>query len=134
MSRVRCKYCKKYNDKSSSINKGLSYYCSDEHYVKFARIAITKNRRSTDSGPTQAVRYHVLMADSYKCRLCSSINNLHIHHVKYRSEGGKHTSDNLITLCLECHEKVHSNKKKFQSMCQEIVEIRESYYNKAKDE
>jgi hypothetical protein len=35
---------------------------------------------------------------------------LHAHHVVFRSKGGKDTIDNLVTLCEECHKKVHENE------------------------
>lgn len=31
------------------------------------------------------------------------------HHLKPRSRGGKHTSENLIDLCFICHRWVHDN-------------------------
>ena len=55
------------------------------------------------------------------CRLCGSTSLLQAHHIIYRSQGGKDTLDNLILLCLYCHEKVHSNKKLYQPILLEKV-------------
>ena len=40
----------------------------------------------------------------------------HIHHIVYKSEDRSKIDDfnNLILLCLECHQKVHNNKKYWQ--------------------
>ena len=53
---------------------------------------------------------HVLARDGWRCQYCGSRNNLHVHHIVYRSEGGIDTSGNLVTLCLSCHDGVHRNK------------------------
>ena len=34
----------------------------------------------------------------------------HVHHWKYRSLGGLDSIDNLILLCLRCHERVHAGE------------------------
>jgi len=52
----------------------------------------------------------VLNRDGYKCRSCRSRNNLHVHHLQYRSQQGPDASWNLITLCNGCHDAVHSMK------------------------
>jgi 5-methylcytosine-specific restriction endonuclease McrA len=52
--------------------------------------------------------------------------SLHIHHVRYRSEGGAHTQDNLLTLCDDCHREVHSDKKLYQNKCLELIKAREA--------
>lgn len=47
--------------------------------------------------------------DGWKCRnpRCGMRNNLHVHHVIFRSEMGVDESWNLITICNECHDKIH---------------------------
>ena len=44
------------------------------------------------------------------CVLCRRTDNLHVHHIVPRSRGGKDAPDNLVTLCQDCHEKVHERK------------------------
>jgi hypothetical protein len=46
------------------------------------------------------------------CRHCRYRNNLHAHHIIYRSQLGSDISSNLITLCTKfdeggCHDAVH---------------------------
>jgi len=58
------------------------------------------------------VKAYVLSRDSYQCQCekkgCS--NKLHVHHVKYRSNGGSDTPNNLLTLCEKHHEALHAGK------------------------
>ena len=53
------------------------------------------------------MRERVLRRDSWRCQECGSMKNLHIHHMKRRSQLGGDTMDNLITLCADCHGKCH---------------------------
>jgi len=45
--------------------------------------------------------------EGYKCRVCHSEEQLQIHHITYRSQGGSDKLSNLMTLCSDCHEKHH---------------------------
>ena len=56
------------------------------------------------------LKVHVANRDGWKCQHCGTRNHLHVHHIVYRSEGGTDTSDNLVTLCVFCHDGVHQNK------------------------
>lgn len=65
-----------------------------------------KNKRSTP----EDIRQAVLKRDNYTCQKCGSTNDLHVHHIKYRSEGGSNDISNLITLCEECHYEIHKDE------------------------
>ena len=41
------------------------------------------------------------------CQMCDSPHRLQIHHIKYKSQGGGDTDDNLICLCGHCHDIAH---------------------------
>lgn len=57
------------------------------------------------------VKAFVLDRDGYQCQKCKTKKGkLHTHHIIFRSNGGTDTPDNLITLCEECHEKLHKGK------------------------
>jgi len=57
------------------------------------------------------LRLATLLRDDFRCQQCRVKNTrLEAHHIKLTSEGGKDTINNLITLCSECHSKVHSGK------------------------
>jgi Helix-turn-helix domain len=51
-------------------------------------------------------RAKTLAADGYRCRLCSSTDNLNVHHRCY-SRLGAEPDNHVITLCHECHAKFH---------------------------
>lgn len=56
-------------------------------------------------------REHALCRDKYTCQVCKAKNmRLEVHHIKYRSQGGTDDLDNLITLCADCHKKVHAGE------------------------
>ena len=67
------------------------------------------------------IRNIVLERDHNKCQICNSRNNLHIHHIVKRRNGGSHDPDNLITLCASCHRHIeigdvdYAIKKCFQN-------------------
>jgi 5-methylcytosine-specific restriction endonuclease McrA len=59
--------------------------------------------------PAQVVD-EVLARDHNQCQACGTggENRLQLHHWRqFRSHGGSHTQDNLVTLCFVCHELVH---------------------------
>lgn len=49
----------------------------------------------------------VLWRDGYKCQHCNVQSNLQVHHIIPRSKGGSNAVGNGITLCKECHYKLH---------------------------
>lgn len=58
------------------------------------------------------LRIATLMRDGYQCTPCGKKNTrLEAHHIVPRSQGGKDTITNLITVCKPCHVKSHQGKK-----------------------
>ena len=55
--------------------------------------------------------YLVFKRDEMKCAICGGIENLCVHHIDgYNELKPQNNNENkLITLCRECHSKVHSN-------------------------
>jgi len=56
------------------------------------------------------VKAYILDRDRYKCQSGQKVKHrdkLHVHHIKFRSEGGTDTPTNLITLCETCHDNLH---------------------------
>lgn len=49
----------------------------------------------------------VLSRDGWRCRNCETRNDLHVHHIIFRSAGGDDTTENLITICNSCHDGIH---------------------------
>ncbi len=53
------------------------------------------------------------MRDGYQCTECGKKNiKIDAHHIIWKENGGKDTIQNLITLCKDCHRKVHQGKLK----------------------
>ena len=57
-----------------------------------------------------AMRRAVLMRDRCRCRGCREQETLILHHYKPVAQGGKNETGNLITLCPNCHSKVHDGR------------------------
>ena len=56
-------------------------------------------------------REAVLHRDNYTCQCCGKKNcRLDVHHIIFRSNGGTDDENNLITLCKDCHKKVHKGR------------------------
>ncbi len=53
------------------------------------------------------LRRQVLRRDGWHCQDCGSRTNLETHHLRFRSQGGTDTEENLITLCSDCHAQRH---------------------------
>jgi ATP-dependent DNA helicase RecQ len=60
------------------------------------------------------LRQQVLSRDGWRCQSCGTIANLEVHHQQFRSHGGHDLERNLITLCVCCHEKMHSERQDFR--------------------
>ena len=63
---------------------------------------------SIDQKTPPALRRRVLARDGDQCRCCNSRTQLMVHHIRYRSKGGRTRTWNLITLCMRCHALVHA--------------------------
>lgn len=53
----------------------------------------------------------VLNRDNYTCQYCGGKHKdsrLNVHHIRFRSNGGSDSQENLITLCHTCHSLLHS--------------------------
>lgn len=63
------------------------------------------------------VKAYVLDRDGYQCQKCKAKHTrLEVHHIVFKSKGGTNEPDNLITLCHECHEAVHSGEVKITGL------------------
>lgn len=57
----------------------------------------------------------------YKCVICGS-TRVQLHHIRYGACGRHTYIGNVIPLCKEHHDLVHTNKKKYQPMLIQIME------------
>lgn len=82
----------------------------DTHKLKNPNVKGWGYQKGTNYGFANS-REHALCRDKYTCQVCKAKNTrLEVHHIKYRSQGGTDDLDNLITLCADCHKKVHAGK------------------------
>jgi len=65
------------------------------------------------------LRADVRARDGNQCQCChipvfvSATNPLtraQVHHIQYRSQGGPDVQKNLVTVCGECHAKIHAHE------------------------
>ena len=64
--------------------------------------------------------------DQHRCRVCREYRGIDIqrHHIVYRSVGGQTTTQNVISLCAECHlVGVHQARIKITGNADERVTI-----------
>lgn len=56
-------------------------------------------------------RKAILERDNHQCALCGSKENLQVHHTEYRDgkRAWEYPNAVLVTLCRDCHEKVHAD-------------------------
>lgn len=64
------------------------------------------------------VKAYVLARDGYKCQCGKSdcSDQLHVHHIVFRSQGGSNTPPNLITLCKKHHDALHNGNLTLKSI------------------
>jgi len=114
----RCSTCKDYFHPSDMYKSlGVQAFCT----VDCMNKKRPKAKRRDDIPPT--TRHEVKLRFNHMCAYCGRSHScLHIHHIKYRSEGVDHSLGNLVLLCDAHHDMVHSNKRKWQPMLMEFIE------------
>jgi len=71
------------------------------------QIPPKRPRVRLDPEPYDQLRKQILRRDGWRCQLCGSRRNLHVHHTQLRSQQGDDDELNLITLCADCHKALH---------------------------
>ena len=68
-----------------------------------------RNRRTVRLGRDDydELRQEILRRDGWRCQTCGGMSNLEVHHKQFRSHAGEDSEENLITLCSQCHAKLH---------------------------
>lgn len=88
--------------------KGLSAILSSDRVVKPNTVNYYDYLKSPQ---WQTVRGAALKRANYQCEKCKSAKNLEVHHITYKRLGYELPED-LIVLCKDCHENVHSKDLK----------------------
>lgn len=124
-AKLRCTFCRDYFTRDDFFRPG---FCSEDCFLAQQQKARDKRSRK-ERNRNQFHRDHkgkslpaldrrrIRKRDRDRCRRCGTGFDLHVHHIIYRSQGGPDEDSNLITLCQSCHDKVHSDKRKYQHVC-----------------
>jgi 5-methylcytosine-specific restriction endonuclease McrA len=64
-------------------------------------------RLRLDPTSYERLRQQVLHRDGWRCQSCGTVSNLEVHHKEFRSHLGDDSEQNLITLCTQCHARIH---------------------------
>jgi 5-methylcytosine-specific restriction endonuclease McrA len=60
-----------------------------------------------DAVEYESLLKQVLRRDGWRCQSCGAMSNLEVHHQQFRSHSGSDCEENLITLCTQCHARIH---------------------------
>lgn len=134
---VKCAYCREFVEADEAVRTGIQSYCNDEHrwaYANEGKQGSEKPKVGRSDDIPREVRERVLASDGHRCRFCGNKRprgGLHLHHVVYRGQTkgwleGTHVPHNLLTLCKEHHDTVHSDKKRWQESCLGVIWQRET--------
>lgn len=95
-------------------HSSISRIVAEDVQVDIARLNnpnLTGTSYQQSNRLDENLRIATLMRDKYQCVSCGKKNvQLQAHHIVPQCQGGKDTIKNLITLCQQCHKKVHSGQ------------------------
>ena len=91
----------------AQISEKLSLRFAMQNRLLSASLRQKQPRLKLGRQEYDMMRERVLRRDSWRCQECGSMQNLHVHHMKRRSQLGGDEMNNLITLCADCHRKCH---------------------------
>ena len=97
--------------------------------IDYSQMAFPKTSKQVLNRKTKDIsklnRDEIKKLFNGRCGLCGG-QGTHCHHIIYKSEDRNKINDlnNLFLLCVECHNKVHSNKKYWQPR---LVRLREKF-------
>jgi len=66
-------------------------------------------RLRLDPKSYRRLRQSVLERDQWRCQSCGSAAGLEVHHMISKGRLGDDVETNLITLCGDCHRKIHQS-------------------------
>jgi hypothetical protein len=81
---------------------------ADAHVGESDGFAHVGAKRATQSIPP-AMRRLVLRRDQHCCVFpgCRHATHVEVHHLRSKADGGRHTAENLVTLCCAHHRALH---------------------------
>ena len=81
------------------------------------KIGCKTPRLRLDVNSYRELHRQVLERDRWRCQTCGSVQQLQVHHLKFRSHSGGDAEQNLITLCAECHARMHRKTRRTRPGC-----------------
>jgi hypothetical protein len=83
----------------------------EAHVLSGAEVGASSFTRATQTIPP-ALRRAVLRRDEGRCTVagCRHATFVDVHHLVPRADGGRHSSENLITLCSAHHRAIHRSQ------------------------
>jgi len=58
---------------------------------------------------TRELKQYIRKRDNYTCKICNRVGTIIVHHIDYNKENS--STDNLITLCRNCHSRTNCNRE-----------------------
>ena len=69
-------------------------------------------------------RYEILVRDKHACKICGYLGpHVNVHHIEYSGMAWDAPDDALITLCRNCHRKLHIDKIPVGHSIREILKL-----------
>lgn len=82
-----------------------------------------RSARSKACGISPKVRQEVLERDDHRCIICGWHDCLQIAHLIPRSLGGLGIKENLVTMCVVCHNKSHNEAPYLEEQMRAYLEF-----------
>ena len=70
-----------------------------------------RTRVKLDTEAYTQLSRQVLDRDGWRCQNCGNASQLQVHHLRFRSALGDDSLENLITLCVVCHARIHGRQE-----------------------
>jgi 5-methylcytosine-specific restriction endonuclease McrA len=71
-------------------------------------------RLSRGGEPYKRLQIAVLVRDDYICQQCYSYTEASPHHMHKLSQGGADVIENMVALCVHCHDKYPNWKRRVE--------------------
>ena len=82
----------------------------DKTEAPYDSAAPKRPRLRLDQEAYKELHQKVLRRDGWRCQCCGAAKNLQVHHMQSRSLLGDDAEENLITLCADCHQRIHERR------------------------
>jgi len=82
--------------------------------MKRSKINPISDKKKIEKGIEAELRAKLLEEHGGLCQICGrwpDLYGLSLHHLKYKSHGGKSTEENCRLICRSCHERIHLGRK-----------------------